>query len=207
MAATDECTGTRPTAESIRALPQPTTGGVDWAALGYPAPEPYTLEEDPLQPVVELAIGYMEFVTCGRPIECTPPEQFAMMMQAIQFRSVQWIAKTSPQVVEQEAAGIASFSAGSYSETTTSQHRSTSDRWINPWPLLNELVWMLLPAECRAKWETIVDPNAPDEPWFEVSSPDWSAFSSPGDFDWDPLFTSDPSLNLNRLDYYGWWFR
>jgi hypothetical protein len=204
VAATDQCTGTRPTAEDIRALSMTPPCGFDWGAHCYPAPDPYALEEDPLQPIVEIAIGYLEFVMCGQPVECVPAHLVPMLNMALLMRAQQWVFWTNPAVTEQQMTGIASFSAGSYSETTVTQHRQTSDRWVNPYPPLNDLLWMLMPPECREKWTAIVDPNKPDLPWFEVTSPDWQAFSSPGDFDWDPLFTTSPPHYLNRLDYWGW---
>ena len=208
MAATDQCTGTRPTAETIRAFSMAPPCGFDWAANCYPAPDPYVLEEDPLQAIVEISIGYLEFVMCGQPVECVPAHLVPVLNMALMMRMQQWVYWTQPELSEQLASGITSFSAGSYSETHASQTRGPTDRWINPWSALNDLLLMLMPAECRAKWEKIVDPSLPDEPWFEISSPDWSNFSSPGDFDWDPLFTSDPALNMNRLwSDYGWWFR
>ena len=191
----------RPTAATVRALtPQPPVG-TNYAAWGYPAPA-NPGDPDPLQPTVDAANAYIEQMTCRCPLESINGPECSLeplVNQAVTLRVQQWLWWTTECAVQSGTSDIASFSAGSYSETRRDRGRGTDERWVNPWPALNELLWLIMTPECREKWIAIVDPDAPDVPDFAVSSPDWSAFSSPGDFSWDPLFTTDWTLNQNRL--------
>lgn len=168
----------RPTSETVRALTPAPPNGTDYAAFGFPPPPP---EPDPLQPLVDASIQYLEQVTGRAPIETTPPELESLMNMAVRMRTEQFLHVTSADSVESAAdSDVVSFSAGSYSETRRTErgHRE-GEWWINPWGALDDLLWLLMTPEKRAEWEAKAKNIV--EPAFAVASPDWDQFSI-GDF-------------------------
>jgi hypothetical protein len=197
-----------PTAEDVRTWSRVDFADVD---LGYAAP--VGADPDPLQPVVDRAIAYVTAVT-ARPYDDTCPTLFVPLMnQAAQMRTEQLVYQESADAVE--TAGdfdlIGSFSAGSYSETRRDQPRQR--RPLNPWPALEDLLWLLLglaPGETNDAVEAMNDwwrlelglmPNPPAWALVEV---DWRKNQQPayGTFPWTGI---DESLMGGGTGYHNPW--
>jgi hypothetical protein len=156
---------------------------VDFAARGYPAPSAGS--PDPLEVVVDQAIAYIEFVTWRKLDSSMPASIEPLATQAARMRTEQIVMQAQEDTVE--TAGdvdlISSFGAGSYTETRKDTTKPSTPGVLNPWPALNELLWMLLglgPGEVndlvdqrRDYWRYILglQPNAPS--WAIVEA-DWS---------------------------------
>lgn len=183
-----------PTAAAVREW-----SNVDFATKGYPEPGPS--EPDRLQTVVDRAAAYVTFVT-ARPLDSTMPALFMpLAQQAVQMRTEQIVERSQGDVVE--SAGdidmIASFSAGDYSETRKDTGKRETQTNLNPWPALNELLWMLLglaPGETneavseRLDWWRYMlgmQPNAPAWQMVEVA---WRA-NGYGAYGYAPLGVFD----------------
>ena len=137
-----------PTAADVRAHSL-----VNFEEFGYPEDTP-----DPLQYVVDQANSWLTLVT-GRsytvPLTSPPPDPtilVPLMDQAVRMRTEQIVMQSQQDNVE--TAGdfdlIASFSAGSYSETRRDNMKNS--QMINPWPALNNLLFMLLDDDHRDFW-------------------------------------------------------
>jgi hypothetical protein len=167
----------RPDASRVREISQ-----VDFDGRGFPTPE--GTDSDPLQLYVDRACAYVEFIT-ARPLDATCPAMLEPIAeQAVQMRTEQIMFQTSDDSAE--TAGdfdlIASFGAGTYNETrrdaTTAQGQVKP---LNPWPALNDLLWMLLtlvPGEANAVVEARADYwrglAGPVPPAWEIIEVDWS---------------------------------
>jgi hypothetical protein len=111
--------------------------------------EGYAEGEDALLSVqLERAVAYLGYVT-GRTYDQAQTDQFpmakTMLDQAVQMRTEQVILSLSDDALSSvgDIDTIASFSAGPYSETRkdTTDNKRTA---LNPWPPLNDLLWLLL---------------------------------------------------------------
>jgi hypothetical protein len=138
-----------PTITEIRAW-----SDLDFATYGYPEGGDGDIR---LQLQLDRALMYLGYVT-GRQYTDPQTDQFGLvktgMDQAVQMRTEQVILALAGDQLDSVADIdlIASFSAGSYSET----RRDTvaeQQKMLNPWPTLNDLLWMLLglfPGEVNA---------------------------------------------------------
>lgn len=169
----------RPTAQDVRNLTPAPPNGTDYGALGFPVP--IAPDPDPLQPLVDAAIQYVEQVTGRVPIESVPDNMAALAQMAIRMRTEQFLWLLSADFVESAAdSEVVSFSAGSYSETRRSDRgRKQGEWWINPWGALDELLWLLMTPEKKVEWDEKIKGIV--APAFAVVSPDWDQFSV-GDF-------------------------
>jgi hypothetical protein len=128
---------------------------VDFAGRGFAEATP-----DPLQVKVDEGIAYLSQVT-GRTFDPPPPDVVLPVLNAaLRMRVEQLVMQSQDDVVE--TAGdfdlIGSFSAGSYSETRREIGETT--RVLNPWPALEEMLWLLMtstPAEVAAGGNAAVD--------------------------------------------------
>lgn len=157
-----------PTTKQIR-----TWSKVDFAGLDYE--EPAGEAEDPLDVLVARGKDYVLDVT-GQTLESIPAELVTTAQEAIQRRVEQLVFKQREE--EAETASdmdlIASFSAGSYSETRVNRTRATkfAGKDLNPWPHLEELLWRLMTEEKREYWEERL--GGTHRPNFAVTEVDWS---------------------------------
>lgn len=156
-----------PSAEQIR-----TWSKLDWDDLEYGKPP---TGEDPLDVIVTRAIDYVQNAT-GQKLAEMPEEFISTAQEAIQRRAEQLAIKS--QEDEAETAGdidmISSFSAGNYSEQRINAERSTkfAPHFVNPWPLLNDLLLRMMTVEklewWREQWGETV-------PAMEITEVDWAA--------------------------------
>lgn len=181
----------KPTAADVRAASRLDFSDPD---LNYPAPRGGGA--DPLQPRVDEAIAYVEFVT-ARAAAVIPTELEPLYAQAVRMRTEQVVMQARADTID--TAGdidmISSFSAGSYSETRRDTTTAPQRRSLNPWPALNDLLWLLLgllPNEVNDAvsdrfdyWATLlgIQPAAPAWAYIE------QVFATHGGY--DPLFLGD----------------
>lgn len=154
---------------------------VDFAGLDYPVPDS---GPDPLQRLVNRAIEYVVRVT-GHAFVPIPAELRYTWEEAVQRRVEQLAFKA--QEDEAETAGdfelINNFSAGAYSETRRDLGATEKARQINPWPLLNDLLWALATDESRDEWLEYWDTaSGKTAPAFDVTEMDWDYMGAPGDY-------------------------
>lgn len=132
---------TAPTIQLIRAW-----SDLDFVRFGYPDDATGNAR---LQLQVDRALAYLGYVT-GRQYVDPQTDVFPLVKtaldQAVQMRTEQVVlALASDQL---ETAGdvdmIASFSAGPYTESRKDTLAQPERRALNPWPALNDLLWMLL---------------------------------------------------------------
>lgn len=155
-----------PTTAEIRAWSQ-----VPFAEKGYPPPsEP---DPDPLDVLRKRAVEYVENTT-GRDFEDPPEDLVETLNEAVQRRTEQLVYAGSEEAAE--TAGdfdlIDSFGAGSYNERRRGVGDVEKAKVVNPWPLLNDLLWRAMTEdkkdEWREKWGQVVPASA-------VTEVDWRA--------------------------------
>jgi hypothetical protein len=127
-----------PTAEEVIAASR-----VDFPLEGYP-------DAESLEPIVLNATDWLTYIT-GRRYSDTQTDEYAeierTMDLAVRMRTEQIVMQSRADNVE--TAGdfdlLTSFSAGAYSESRRELARPKADqRPLNPWPALNDLLWLLL---------------------------------------------------------------
>lgn len=127
---------TAPTAAEIRDWSQ-----VDFAARGYVLADP-----DPLQRVVDEALSEVTLITARRYEDNPPPVVKTVLDQVVRMFTEQIVMQGQEDNVE--TAGdfdmIGSFSAGSYSETRRNPITGAGPRPLNPWPALEQKLWLLM---------------------------------------------------------------
>jgi hypothetical protein len=145
---------------------------VRWERAGVP-------DDDMLQLRIDRAVGYVCFIT-GQSLDALFVPTWsaagsveALMNQAIQLRTEQ----ITMQGVRGHVASagqnevVSSFSAGSYSESRREPGHSKGQQYINTWPQLDELLWMLMTDDRRGDWmEAITGQTAPA---FWVEEVEW----------------------------------
>lgn len=155
-----------PTSAEIRSWSQ-----VPFAERGYPAPT--GSDPDPLDLLTGRAIEYVNDTT-GRDVAEPPAEFKATLQEAVQRRVEQLIYGGGEEAAE--TAGdfdlIDSFGAGSYNEKRRGIGDVEKGKVVNPWPLLNDLLWRAMTEDKKddwlEKWGVVV-------PAFEVTEVDWQA--------------------------------
>jgi hypothetical protein len=183
-----------PTASDVRS----------WSSLDFADPElgyaaPAGNDPDPLQFIVDQSVAYVTLVT-GRSYDDTVPALIVPLMnQAARMRTEQVVMQSRADTVE--TAGdidmVSSFTAGSYSETRKDTERRGEQRSLNPWPALNDLLWLLMtlaPGETNALVDAMRDywrfilgmsPNPPawslvEVAWRENQGPSYGFFPLTG---------------------------
>jgi hypothetical protein len=160
--------------------------------------------DDPLEPLVDAAVEYVELVTGNEPIETVPADRERTALRAVALRTLQEAYQDDPEYVETVNDDlIQSFSAGSYSETRHEQARgsryqSQGQVWasLNPWPALAMLLWLLMTEDAKERWRE--DSAGQVTPAFAVTETDWAAVSW-GEGGWAP----DPVEGPRRLGWPG----
>ena len=154
------------TAAQVRSWSKVDFGGLDYAAPTPPA-------EDTLQVLVDRAVEYVLDVTGLGSEDAVPSGLTLTYQEAVQRRTEQLAFKS--QEDEAEAAGdfdlVKSFGAGSYNETRRDMGEVEKAKQINPWPLLNDLLWRLATDAAKDEWAErwgVVTPA------FAVSEVDWN---------------------------------
>lgn len=187
----------RPTAALVRQV----LAKVKWAKVGYPAPvdPPTEAAPDPLQWWVDMAADYVEEVT-GREFATMPTRLEKLAVLAVALLSVANITGTTQDAFEAMAGaeGLASFSAGSYSETYRDPQGSVKAEreslMVHPWPAINRLLWLLMTPEKMQYWRGVL--SGEGVPAYGVVEVDWAASGYPdnliplgGIWPHDPPFT------------------
>jgi hypothetical protein len=150
----------KPTAADIRAWAPP---DFDWTAVGYPPADP----DDRLQKRVDWAVGYVENTT-GRPLATVAPpaspsldnpDLTPLAEQAVLLATAQQVLQGSRKYLKATVLQdyLASFSAGSYSETRRRPDEQLgrggiSNPPVNPWRALSDLLYLLMTEQMRAYW-------------------------------------------------------
>ena len=133
---------TPPTAAEVRERSR-----LDFAGEGYPEDDgPLGLQ----QRVVDPAVNWLWYVT-ARSYSDAQTDQYPqvedMLDLAVRMRSEQIVLQARLDQLETAADidMIASFSAGLYSETRRGYNDTAKPpKMLNPWPPLNDLLWLLL---------------------------------------------------------------
>lgn len=154
---------------------------IAFGELGYPAP---VSGPDPLQVLVDRSVEYVLRVT-GQTADSIPETLANTYEEAIQRRTEQLAYKAQEDEAETAADFelINNFSAGSYSETRRGLGETEKQRQINPWPLLNDLLWALATEDARDEWIEYWDSaGGKTAPAFDVTEMDWNYFGPIGDY-------------------------
>lgn len=150
----------RPDADAVRAV----LPAFAWADFNYSGAT--------LDPVVEMANAYVEAVT-GRVLDASMPTELDdLALQAVALRTAQLVSMFQADSIETMTDdGIQSFSVPGYSETRRDLTSVYKNGLVNPWPLLHELLWLLMTPAKREEWQdTLNDENAPA---FAITETDW----------------------------------
>jgi hypothetical protein len=116
----------------------------------------------------------------GCSYEDVPPELQPLALRAIRMAlEIESVAAESrADVIEQREGGLASFSAGPYSESYF-QPGSSSSQGLSPElamngdPALSRALWGLLTPCARTYWLNTLDPTRPQAPAASLESYDW----------------------------------
>lgn len=148
---------------------------VDFAALDYAAPTGYA--DDPLEKLLDRAIEYVLNVTGLGTEDNVPSDLTNTWEEAVQRRTEQLTFKSQEDEVDtgSDFELINNFTAGSYSETRRGMGETQKAKMINPWPLLNDLLWRLATLDKRDEWIDYWAGGAL-APAFEVSEIDWDVY-------------------------------
>lgn len=158
----------RPTTDDFRNWTQ-----LKLAQLGYG-------EDTKLQPVLDRAIGYVLYVS-GQKLDALDTslsptaaveDMEPLIGQAIQMRAEQVILQGRPGHVGSAADNevVSSISVGSYSESRRApgfSRSGVSERSINTWPALEEILWMVMTPERYGYWWAFTSGKAIPDFWVE----------------------------------------
>lgn len=88
--------------------------------------------------------------------------------------------------------GIASFTAGPYSESRKDPTRRGEQKMLNSWPGLNSLLWQLMTDDRREYWNMVL--GGANVPAFSIEEVDWGLIGRVGAFPGfgDPMAPTPP---------------
>lgn len=115
----------------------------------------------------------------GCAYELVPPELQPVATRAIRLMAEidQVSAGSRSDVIERTAEGLASFSAGVYSESYFAPGSATSGQSpeyrLNADPEVSAALWALLTECARSYWLYVLDPTRPREPASSLEEFDW----------------------------------
>lgn len=170
-----------PTAADVRTW---TPASIEWDALGFPEGDP-----DPLALTVAQANTYVAWTIGRRLQEITPTtdpyvDLTPVVEQAIAMRTYQIVVQNSEDYLDTlgDFDLIQSFTAGGYSETRRSGVRLTRGGSeagvpeVNPWPPLNQLLWLAMSDDRRDDWRFWISGITP--PAWEIEEVSWGGYGS-----------------------------
>lgn len=173
----------RPDAASVDAMSQ-----VVFEDLGY------SVDDGTLQVLVDQAIGYIEWVSGRFLDENLPITLDVLATQAVRMRTEQIAFQSQPDYIETATDdAVASFSAGSYSETRRDQTRRGEQKALNAWGALSELLWMLMTDDKWDYWTGFL--SGVHGPAFAVTEIAWSSFGG-GRIEADVPYLVEPRGSL-----------
>lgn len=163
-----------------------------WSRLDFESlDEPFTDED--IQVRINRTTAYLEQVT-GRAMNDKLPRQLIPIAQeAFQLR-IEQIARQEQEDYSDTAADdlIASFSAGSYSETRREPRSGTQPTTglpeINPFPWLNRDIWLLCTEDMKYTWIEYLQGQAAASqiPSMETTEADWGNYDGVYPYDYGP---------------------
>lgn len=161
-----------PTALDVRAW---SNRNFDWADRGYPSGE----DPDSLTTLTTWAVSWLQSVT-GRLFDSTLTDAtlVGLAQQATLYR-VQQLAYESQEDYQETATDdvVASFTAGSYSETHVDPIKRAMTRTLNQNPGLARVLWALMTPEMVDYWTALLSGKA--VPAFDVTEVDWAGWFGP----------------------------
>lgn len=161
-----------PTAVNVRAW---SNRNFDWTDRGYPPGE----DPDSLTTLVGWAISWIERVT-GRKLDSTLTDAVlvGLAQQATLYRTQQ-LAYESQEDYQETATDdvVASFTAGSYSETHVDPIKRSMVRTLNQNPSLARLLWGLMTDEMVEYWQDTLAGKV--TPAMDVTEVDWAGWMGP----------------------------
>ena len=160
-----------PTAADVRAW---SNVNFDWAELGYEEGTP-----DPLAKPVEWALGWLQTVT-GQQFDSTMTDvNLVAMAEQATLLKTQQIAFEQQQDFQETATDdvVASFSAGSYSETHVDPIKRSMVRTLNQNPALARLLWGLMTPGMVDYWTALL--TGKDVPASATAEIDWGEWYGP----------------------------
>lgn len=154
-----------PTVSDIEAWSQ-----LDFDELGYS-------DDAALEVLLDRSIEYVEDAT-GRSLATMPSQYEKTAEEAIQRRTEQLALQSQQDIVEMagDFDTISNFSVTGYSESRRGLDEVQKAKVINPWPLLNDLLWRMATDDKRDKWREFWGEGVPA---FEVTEMDWDYSSLP----------------------------
>lgn len=160
-----------PTASDVRLW-----SNLDWGELGYPEVDP----DVRLQVLVDRAVAYVQGIT-GRILDPSfdgPAWLEPIAQQCVQLRTEQIGYESQPDYLETANDDVvASFSAGSYSETRVDPLKRASMHVLNANPALNRALWTVMTPDMVDNWTAIL--SGKPVPAFAVSETDWGEWFGP----------------------------
>lgn len=160
---------------------------------------PVSGQTDPVDPLAAEAAVYVFQIT-ARPLDATMPAQLEpLALRATALRAAQLAVQGDDDYVGTvNDDAVQSFSIGPYSETrrdtsTLRGGRSPAQERLNPWPQLEQILWLLLtllPGETNAQvderrdyWRYMLQGQIP--PAFALTEVDWTNGLSGRDLYWN----------------------
>ncbi len=163
---------------------------MDFGTLGF-------VDDPSLQTLVDRATALFEAMT-GRVLDATMPSGFDRMVEQVVQRMVEILAFQAQQDYVETLSDfqlIASFSAGSYSESRRGLKEVQEAKMLVADPALNSMMMLLLTPDQRDFWDAWWTGEIP--PSFEVTEVDWSGQYAAGR-SWyaggwgEPIFNNGP---------------
>lgn len=160
---------------------------IDWASLGLPDPSPNP--ELVLQGEIDDAWAYVEMKTC-RDLDALDESDSLgrLALRAVKLRTIQQAVQgTGGYLTGAINNLVKSFSVPGYSETKydlQSLGSKFQHSQINDWPVLADLLWVLMTQECKDKLVALFFNENP--PASEVTEIDWfypTGMNLPGRYD------------------------
>lgn len=149
------------------------TSQAAFAEQGYPVPS--GSDPDPLDTLIVPAAGKMVLDTTGwDTYEAVPDDKAPLVELAIRLAVEMTAAQSTPEYLEtlSDFDLIASFSAGSYSETRRSGDDALKAKMLAAWPPLNQALIAALTDEKRDWYLAWLAGYSPAD--FSVTEVDWS---------------------------------
>lgn len=153
-----------PTAADVRLWSK-----VDWIELDYPE----GATPDPLQVLVDRAVGYVQGVTGRLFASWTDLALQPIAEQAIQLRTEQLAFESQHDYAETAADDVVqSFSASNYSETRVDPMKRAQMHTLNANPALERALWLVMTPEMQEYWYAVL--SGKNAPAFDVTEIDWT---------------------------------
>lgn len=161
----------KPTAAEYRADTR-----IDWAGLGLPDPDP--IADTVLQDEIDDSWAYIEEKACALDLDTLDGSSSIgrLALRAVKLRTIQQAIQGQGAFIGSSVSNlIKSFAVPGYSETRADPTQMYNNKFmhsiINEWPVLADLIWTIMPEECRDKLLALYNNDNP--PASSIVEHDW----------------------------------